>query len=123
MTTVHLTVGFTIVGLFAAGWIWGFGAWITKRGPGPWFWRWLAVVQVIAGLQALIGMWLVVSGHEIPQTLHLVYGFGPLVVLAAAHALARDRNFEQRPWAAFALAAFICFGLTLRAVMTGLGIG
>ena len=45
MTSVHLVVGFTVVALFALGWIWGLGAWITKRGPGEGFWRWLAVVH------------------------------------------------------------------------------
>jgi hypothetical protein len=37
--------------------------------------------------------------------------------------LARDENFRDRPWIPFAFASFICFGLTLRALMTGLGIG
>jgi hypothetical protein len=36
--------------------------------------------------------------------------------------LARDA-FSHRPWAPFALAAFFSFGLTLRALMTGLGVG
>ena len=123
MTSVHLVVGFTVVALFALGWIWGLGAWITKRGPGEGFWRWLAVVQVVAVLQAVLGVWLLVSGRALPQTLHVVYGLGPLVILGIGHALARDQNFAERPWVAFAFAAFICFGLTLRALMTGLGIG
>ena len=29
----------------------------------------------------------------------------------------------MKPWVPFAWAAFICFGLTLRGLMTGLGIG
>jgi hypothetical protein len=45
------------------------------------------------------------------------------VILAIGHALARDPAFRERPWVPFALASFICFGLTLRALMTGLGIG
>lgn len=123
MSSIHTYVGFTIVALFAIGWVWGLGAWLAKRGPGEWFWRWLSVVQVIAVLQAVIGVWLLVSGRALPQTLHLIYGLGPLVILGIGHALARDRNFEARPWVAFAFASFICFGLTLRALMTGLGIG
>jgi hypothetical protein len=123
VSSIHLYVGFSIVALFGVGWVWGLGAWLAKRGPGEWFWRWLAVVQVVAVVQAVIGIWLLVSGRVLPQTLHLVYGLGPLVILGIGHALARDRNFEQRPWVAFAFASFICFGLTLRALMTGLGIG
>lgn len=123
MSSIHLYAGFAIVALFGAGWVWGLGAWLAKRGPGEWFWRWLAVVQVVAVVQAVLGVWLLVSGRVLPQTLHLVYGLGPLVILGIAHALARDRNFERRPWVAFGFASFICFGLSLRALMTGLGIG
>ncbi|MFM8999268.1 MAG: hypothetical protein ACKOKE_04250 [Actinomycetota bacterium] len=123
MSSVHTYVGFAIVALFAVGWIWALGAQLAKRGPGEGFWRWLTVVQVVAVVQAVIGIWLLAIGRVLPQTLHIVYGLGPLVILGIAHALARDRNFERRPWVAFGFAAFICFGLTLRALMTGLGIG
>jgi hypothetical protein len=52
-----------------------------------------------------------------------VYGaIFPALVLGVAHVLARDA-FSHRPWAPFAMAAFFCFGLTLRALMTGLGVG
>jgi hypothetical protein len=51
------------------------------------------------------------------------------VILVIAHTLARDLQKTQpgakpiQPWVPFAFAAFICFGLTLRGLMTGLGIG
>jgi hypothetical protein len=53
-------------------------------------------------------------------------------LLVFAHAIAREGNaamvgFDPKkriePWVPFAWAAFICFGLTLRALMTGLGVG
>lgn len=123
MSNAHVVVGFAVVALFAIGWIWGAGAWISRRGPGEWFWRWLSVAQVVAVIQALIGGWLMLSGRVLPTWLHLVYGLGPLLILVVAHALARDENLRDRPWVAFALGSFICFGLALRALMTGLGIG
>jgi hypothetical protein len=42
-------------------------------------------------------------------------------VLVVAHVVAR--GMEREPWIPFAWAGFFCFGLTLRALMTGLGIG
>ena len=63
---------------------------------------------------------LLATGHDLETWLHLVYGFGPLVILGVGHALARDENFRERPWLPFALASFICFGLALRAIATGL---
>ena len=123
MVRVHEFVGFLVVGVFAIGWLFGLVLWISKRVAGDWFWRWLVAAQVVAIAQAVLGIVLLLLGERPPTTLHYVYGFGPLVVIAIAHALARDAAFEQRPWIPFAVASFICFGLSLRALMTGLGIG
>jgi len=119
---VHKYVGFTVVALFTMGWLWGLGTWLVKRGPGEWFWRWLAVVQVVAIAQAVIGAILWLLGHRRPL-LHYAYGIFPIVALVIAHATAREERYRNRPWVPFAWAAFFSFGLTLRALMTGLGIG
>jgi hypothetical protein len=130
MSEVHKYIGFVVVAVFAVGWIWGLGTWILRKpDPGAGFWVWLTVAQVVAGLQALIGIILLILGYRPSVWLHYVYGFGPLLVLWLAHVFARDsqkvkegaKPFPAWPW--FAGAAFICFGLTLRALMTGLGTG
>ena len=123
MLVVHRFVGFAVVGVFAIGWLWGVGAYVVRRGPGRFFWTWLSAAQVLAILEVLIGLVLLVLGYRPSTWLHFVYGGGPLLILLIAHALARDASFADRPWIPFAFAAFIDFGLTLRAVMTGLGIG
>ncbi len=119
MPEVHKYIGFLIVGLFTIGWVWGLGARLLRRGPGDWFWRWLTVVQIVAVVQALAGITLLVLGHKPGQWLHLVYGFGPLVVIVIAHDAARREEYRAKPWVPFAWGAFFCFGLTLRALMTG----
>ena len=126
MPEVHKFVGFAVVGVFAVGWIWGLGAALLKRDPGDKFWVWLSLAQVLAGLQAIVGLVLLALGKRPSVWLHYVYGFGPIVILVLAHSLARDLDRTQpgqRPlatWVPFAAAAFICFGLTLRALATGL---
>jgi len=50
------------------------------------------------------------------------------VILLIGHALARElrrgsTNLRLPPFAVFGAASFICFGLSLRALMTGLGMG
>jgi len=126
---IHEVVGFVVVGIFAVGWIWGLGAWIAKRDPGERFWTWLVVAQVVAGVQVLIGLILLLLGRRPSTWLHYVYGFGPLVILVIAHALARDVQKTKTgapavaAWVPFALASFICFGLALRGLATGLGVG
>lgn len=130
MPEVHKYVGFAVVSVFAVGWIWGLGTWIARhKEPSARFWVWLTVAQVVAGVQAILGVILLVLGYRPEVWLHYVYGFGPLLILAFAHRMARQGQREDPdanpipPWAWFAGAAFICFGLTLRALMTGLGVG
>ena len=90
---------------------------------------WIAVEQVLAGGQAAIGVLLLVLGYRPDTSLHYVYGFGPLVILAIAHGLSREvagvdqRRAMDRTVGVFGAASFICFGFSLRALMTGLGIG
>jgi hypothetical protein len=70
----------------------------------------------------LVGVILLLIGGR-ATILHIVYGaVFPALVLGVAHVLAREA-FAHRPWAPFAMASFFCFGLTLRALMTGLGVG
>ncbi len=122
MPEIHRYVGFFVVGLFAIGWVWGFGARLFRRGPGEWFWRWLTAAQLTAGIQALVGITLFVMGRR-QGWLHYAYGLFPIGTLVVAHAVARREEYRERPWMPFAWAAFFSFGLTLRALMTGLGIG
>ena len=128
MSSVHAAVGWVVLGVFTVGWVWAGGAALSRRDPGPRFWTWLVVAQSVAGLQAGIGLILLATGLRPSTWLHYVYGFGPLMILAIGHALAREVKRQSAalpiaPWGVFGLAAFICFGLSLRALMTGLGIG
>lgn len=137
MSEVHKYIGFAVVGVFTLGWVWGLGAWIFKRGPGERYWTWLAVAQVVAGAQALLGITLLVIGRRMAtpgaalgDVLHYVYGLLPILLFVFAHVVARSGNARivgidrpVRAWVPFAWASFICFGLTSRALMTGLGIG
>lgn len=131
MSAVHETVGFAVVALFAIGWAWGLGAWLVKRAPGRPFWGWLVAAQAVVGIQALIGALLFAVGRRADSWLHYAYGVFPILVLIVAHVVARETRTMQpsprtgrtmEPWVPFAWAAFICFGLSLRALMTGLGV-
>ena len=128
MSDVHTVVGFAVLGVFTVGWVWAGVAAILRRDPGRHFWTWLVVAQTTAGVQALIGAILLIAGRRPSTWLHLVYGFGPLLILPIGHGLARELRRQRvslpiEPWGVFGLAAFICFGLSLRALMTGLGLG
>lgn len=123
MSEIHRIVGFVVVGVFSIGWLLGLVLWVSRREAGDWFWRWLVAAQVLAIGQALVGIVLLLMGREVSTWLHVVYGLGPIVIFAIGHLLAREEQFRARPWIPFAFASFICFGLSLRALMTGLGLG
>ena len=122
MRALHLVAGSAIVGGFGLLTVWGLATWILRRGPGRAFWWVVGFVQGAVLLQALVGVVLLLIGGR-ATILHIVYGaVFPALVLGVAHVLARDA-FAHRPWAPFAMASFFCLGLTLRALMTGLGVG
>jgi hypothetical protein len=120
MSLLHTGIGWAIVLAFASLWLWGLGVLLFRRGPGRWFWRIVAFVQVTLILQGIAGVVLLILGGS-ATPLHYVYGvIFPVLVLLVAHVLGREQ-FADRPWIPFSLASFFCFGLTLRALMTGLG--
>jgi hypothetical protein len=117
---VHLLIGYAIVGGFGLLWLWGMGTWAIRRGPGRPFWWLLGFLQATLLVQGVVGVVLLVTGLR-ASALHYVYGvIFPILVLVVAHVFAREA-FAHRPWLPFALASFFVFGLTLRALMTGLG--
>ena len=120
MNLVHSAIGWAIVAAFGLIWLWGMGALIVRKGPGRWFWRLLAFVQATILVQGVAGVTQLLMGRRV-SSLHYVYGVVfPVLVLMVAHVVAREQ-FAHRPWLPFAMASFFCFGLTLRALMTGLG--
>jgi len=120
---IHAFVGFVIVGGWLILTLWGgISWWPLRREPSRWFWRLLGVLQAILVLQVIIGLTLW-ARHPLPAFLHPLYGaVFPAIVLVVAHVLARGMDIESERWKVFAVAAFFVFGLTLRALMTGLGL-
>lgn len=123
MNALHVALGFLVVGALAVLWLWALVTWAARRPDvHRWFWNVLAVLQVSLGLQTIAGLVLLALGRR-SGLLHYLYGAAfPLIVLVSAHVVARDPEGFV-PWKVFGFATFIAFGLTLRALMTGLGIG
>jgi hypothetical protein len=127
MEDVHRLIGYAIPAGFAVLAIWAVVLLVANRNAGDWFWHLLAALQVVIGVQVIVGGILYLAGGRPPSNgpewLHYVYGgLFPAAVLVAAHRFARAPRWQAIPWAVFGFAALICFGLTFRALQTGFGI-
>lgn len=121
----HRFVGYSIPSGFGLLGLWALYGFIRNRAPCGGFWTLLAALQIVLAVQLVVGGGLFLSGLRPvtsgPEWLHYAYGaLFPAVVLALAHRYAP--RLEGIPWAAFGIAGFVCFGLTFRALQTGLGI-
>ena len=125
MTAAHRYIGYAVPAAFALLFLWALVSFIRNRTPSEAFWHLLAAAQIVVGVQVVVGAILFLLGHRAqprgPQWLHYVYGgLFPAVVLVIAHRFAR--RAEGIAWMVFGFAAFVNFGLTFRALQTGLGI-
>ena len=129
MPEVHKYIGYAVVVVFGLLWFWPTTAWLLGKArrvrgePGRWYWGLVAVVQVTLAVQIVGGLILLaIHGIHAKPILHYLYGsVFPIIVLVVAHVFARSMERDQ--WVPFAWGGFVCWGLVLRALFTGLGIG
>ncbi|MBA2425710.1 MAG: hypothetical protein H0V60_01355 [Actinobacteria bacterium] len=125
MDILHRYVGFAIPAGFAVMWLWAIYAFVRNRDPGGGYWILLAALQVVIGIQLVVGTALFATGARPqsngPSWLHYVYGAAfPALMLILAHRYAK--RVTRFPWAVFAVAAFLNSASTFRALQTGLGL-
>ena len=125
MSEIHRYIAYAVPFGWALLALWTLFAFVRNKPPGDRFWTLLGALQAVLGAQVLIGLVLLALGRVPPSRgpvwLHYVYGgLFPIVVLVAAHRFARRQ--EGISWVVFGVAALVIFGLTFRALQTGLGI-
>lgn len=124
MSEFHKYFGYAIPAGFGILALWAMYCLIRNKQPGDRFWTLLGIMQVLIGIQVVVGAVLFVMGLTPPTSpvwLHYAYGgLFPAALLVLAHRLGKDR-FESVPWIPFGVVAFLICGLTTRALMTGLG--
>jgi hypothetical protein len=125
MTELHRFVAYAVPAGFGVLVVMSVICYFSNKEPGGWYWNTLAVLQVVLGIQFIVGAILFVSGatpdSNGPTWLHYIYGAGfPLLVLIVAHRQSRKHPGAEMVF--FGVAAFLCTFSTLRALQTGLGI-
>lgn len=124
MSEFHKYLGYPIPVGFGLLALWALYCLLRNKQPHDRFWTLLGVMQVFVAVQVVVGAILLLLGRVPPTSpvwLHYAYGgLFPAALLMFAHRLGRTR-FEGVPSLPFGVASFLICGLTIRALMTGLG--
>ena len=124
MSEFHKYFGWAVPIGFGLLFLWSLYSLIRNKQPHDRYWSLLGVMQVFVGIQVIVGAILFVMGLRPPTSpvwLHYAYGgLFPAALLMFAHRLGNTK-FETVPWIPFGGASFLICGLTVRALMTGLG--
>ena len=124
MIDLHRFVAYSVPAGFALLALGALYTFLRNRDAGGWYWNLLAAVQVVLGAQVVVGAILFALGGRPqsngPNWLHYVYGgLFPIGVLYVAHKYARKHRGVEV--IIFGFACLVAFGLTFRALQTGLG--
>jgi hypothetical protein len=96
MADVHLVVGVVVLAANLVAGAWGAIAWIARR-PSIWFWYLLRAAQASVIVQVVLGALLLVSGREAADSIHYMYGTGPLVVSLFAEGMRAGAAQRELP--------------------------
>lgn len=125
LATIHQWVGISIVAAFVVLMLWGAGLRIFRRPEAPvLFWGIQHYTENVLLLQTVLGLVLLVMGRRIVGEpfawLHYFYGsLFPLIAVVGGRIAAMRR--EERDYVGLTWGALVAFGLTARALMSGLG--
>lgn len=124
MLTAHRWIAISIIAAFLLLAVYGGIARLSRRAAvGRPFWGLQYYTETVLLVQVGVGLFLLVTGHRVPagglNWLHYLYGsLFPLIAVLWGR-LASLRRAGRYDYAPVTFAAFVSFGLTLRAAMTG----
>ncbi len=98
--------------------LWGLLMGLLKRSVGGSFRSTYVLSIAVFGLQAIVGLIMLVSGLRPRDTLHVLYGIVPFLALGYAFGYS-GKMTPRRESFTLAIACLFTFGLVLRAFSTG----
>ena len=103
--------------LAAAG-VWNLVAALRRRGLAPQTWGVLAIGELLALAQGMIGLVLYLEGARPARGLHLAYGIVAVLALPAYYVISHGRDDRRASWA-YALLCLFLAGISARGITTG----
>ncbi len=129
MSVAHRYIGWSIVVAFALIAVYGLVGRVLRRPElGRPFWGLVYYTESVLVVQVVIGVVLLFLGRRVGTGFDLHYLYGSVFPLIAAiggriYNLRWEEAEREHPYVPIAFGALIAFGLTTRALMTGLGLG
>lgn len=118
LSCIHGGIANTALLYFLAISIWGYVRFFSKQGIDSAYWGMLAIAEILVLAEALIGVYLWVSGHQPARGwLHILYGSLIPAMIPLAYFYTRGQG-ERRDIMIYGTVTIITAGLILRAAYT-----
>ena len=114
VTTIHIWLGFFVIGINLTAGIWGLLVWKRTLPANKVYAQVLAASQTVIIGQAILGLLLLSQNLRAAQQLHYVYGLLPAAMVVFAYSARRDDHL--RNILIFSIAALLAAALAARAL-------
>ncbi len=117
-TCVHAGIANTALLYFLLVSLWGYVRFFRKQGIDSNYWGALAIAEILILAEALIGVYLFLTGHQPARGwLHVLYGSLIPAMIPLAYVYTKG-HIERRDMLIYATVTIITVGLILRAIYT-----
>ncbi|HSB88387.1 MAG TPA: hypothetical protein VLD63_00030 [Anaerolineales bacterium] len=118
MEVLHDRLADSLLLFMVAAGAWNLVAALRRRGIASETWGILAVGELLALVQGVLGLLLYVGGARPARAVHILYGVVAVLTLPAYYAISHGRDDRRASWAYTWLCLFLA-GISVRGITTG----
>ena len=118
MAVLHDRLADSLLLFMVAAAVWNLVAALRRRGIASETWGILAIGELLALAQGVLGLLLYVGGARPARGVHLLYGVVAVLTLPAYYAISHGRDDRRASWAYTWLCLFLA-GISARGITTG----
>ena len=114
----HVVLGRTFMLFALAMGLWGMFSYLTRNPLGPSYWGALVIGEIVAVIQAVVGVIRLGGGGPF-SPIHVLYGTLSVVIWPAAFGYMRGQQDSRTESLVYGLVSLFLFGIAIRALTTG----